>query len=116
MKIILTLLIVVGLFISVSADEKEAKKEVSAKPVTVQINGNVSDAETGESLVGVKIQLEGTEKKVYTDFDGNYFFEDVAPGEYNVTASYISYEQNKVENKNIDILTNTVDIKLQKVD
>jgi hypothetical protein len=116
MKITLILSILFGLFISTSANEKEAKKEASVNTITMSVSGNVSDAKTGEALVGVKVQLEGTEKKAYTDFDGNYYFDEVSPGEYSVTASYISYEKNKVENKNIDVLTNTVDIKLQKVD
>ena len=36
------------------------------------ISGTVTDAETGDPLLGVTIVLKNTSKGVVTDFDGNY--------------------------------------------
>jgi len=60
---------------------------------TTTINGQVTDQATGETLVGVKITLEGTGQVTYTDFDGKYSIEGVKPGCDQLTASYISYEK-----------------------
>ena len=113
MKIFLTLIFVTGLFFNGLADDKDNKPANADKPSTVMIIGNVADELTGELLVGVEVKLEGTDKKAYTDFDGNFYFEDVTPGEYNFTASYISYEKNEIEKKTIDIFSNEVNVKLK---
>ncbi|WP_347838992.1 carboxypeptidase-like regulatory domain-containing protein [uncultured Draconibacterium sp.] len=115
MKILLTFLFVSCLFFNGMADDKDNKPAEADRSMKVVITGNVADEVTGELLVGVELQLEGTDKKVYTDFDGNFFFEDVVPGEYNITASYISYEKNKIEKKTIDIFSNEVSVKLKPV-
>ena len=115
MKIFLTLILVTGLFFSGLADDKDSKPANDDKPSTVMITGNVADEMTGELLVGVEVKLKGTDKKAYTDFDGNFYFEDVTPGEYNIVASYISYEKNEIEKKTIDIFSNEVNVKLKPV-
>jgi len=112
MKILLSILFVFTIIFSAAADEKDHPADNSAKAITVTVSGNVSDANTGETLVGVQVQLEGTDKKVYTDFDGNFSFEDVTPGEYNISADYISYEHKKVEKQTIDIFSGEVKLKL----
>ncbi len=114
MKIFLTLVLVAGLFFSGLADDKDNKPANGDKPLKVMVTGNVADELTGELLVGVEVKLEGTDKKVYTDFDGNFVFEDVTPGEYNIVANYISYEKNKTE-KTIDIFSGQIDVKLKPV-
>ncbi len=58
---------------------------------SVVVSGSISDVKSGESLVGVEVKLEGTDLKTYTDFDGNFTFKNVKPGEYKVVANYISY-------------------------
>ncbi len=114
MKLFLTLILVAGLFFSGLADNKEHKPAEADKPTTVTITGKVADELTGELLVGVEVKLKGTDKKVYTDFDGNFFFEDITPGEYSITASYISYEKNTTE-KTIDIFSSQLNVKLKPV-
>ena len=112
MKILFSFLFVFTVLFSVAADKKEHPADDAAKTVSVSVFGNVTDANTGETLVGVQVQLEGTDKKVYTDFDGNFSFEDVTPGEYNISADYISYEHKKVEKQIIDIFSAEVKLKL----
>jgi len=55
------------------------------------IKGTVLEDESGETLIGVTVMLDGTDKGTSTDFDGA--FEITAdPGVYDVVISYISYE------------------------
>jgi len=112
MKAILSILFVFTLGFSAFADGKE-DADNTPKPVTITVSGSVKDAVTGESLVGVKVEIEGTLKEVYTDFDGNFLFEEVVSGEYNISASYISYEKGKIEKQEIDIFTNELKVALK---
>lgn len=116
MKLFITFLMVVGLFLSGVADEKKNNADEPAKISTVSVWGTVTDFNTGETLVGVEVELVGTNQKVYTDFDGNFAFENIVPGEYNITANYISYEKQTIENQNIDIFSAEVALQLKSVD
>lgn len=80
---------------------------------TVTLKGQVVDFNSGESLTGVEVTIEGTSIKAYTDFDGNFEIKDVKPGSYNLVASYISYKNSLVENFNAADKENNVEIKLQ---
>lgn len=59
--------------------------------VTVSISGNVID-ETGAPLTGATVFLEGTQIGSSTDFDGFYTITGVAPGTYNLIASFVGFE------------------------
>ncbi|HAF27992.1 MAG TPA: TonB-dependent receptor [Bacteroidales bacterium] len=69
---------------------------------TTSVSGKVLDKITGEALAGVKVSIQGTEKSVYTDFDGNFEIDGVRPGNRELTASYISYKE-KTENFSVDL-------------
>ncbi|WP_299221545.1 TonB-dependent receptor [uncultured Aquimarina sp.] len=56
-----------------------------------ELSGNVTD-QTGQPVLGASILIEGTEKGAQTDFDGNYRIENIIPGSYNLTASYIGFQ------------------------
>lgn len=113
MKYLFSVLMVLSLVFAAVADEKDHTADNPAKVSTITVYGTVTDAKTGETLVGVQVQLEGTEKKVYTDFDGHFSFEDVQPGEYNITANYISYQKQKIEKQTIDIFSGELKMKLE---
>ncbi len=72
------------------------------KTNSLTIKGRVIDVETGETLTGVKIDIESLGKTVYSDFDGNFEIDDVKPGEYNLVASLISYNKSLVEKIELD--------------
>jgi outer membrane receptor for ferrienterochelin and colicin len=57
------------------------------------IEGTVSDAQTGETLVGANILIQGTTSGTITDFDGNFKISNLKQGSYNLVISYISYDQ-----------------------
>jgi outer membrane receptor protein involved in Fe transport len=59
--------------------------------VTGKIAGKVTDAQTGEPLVGVNVILEGTTTGAATDIEGDYFIINVPPGSYTVVTSMIGY-------------------------
>ncbi len=56
-----------------------------------RIVGTVVDAETGETLIGVNVIIEGTIQGTATDIDGNYTIRRVAAGTYNLVVTYLSY-------------------------
>ncbi len=115
MRILFSIIFVFfGAFVASADGEENPAMPVSA-PLTVTVSGTVSDSQTGETLVGVQVELEGTTQKTYTDFDGNFAFENVAPGEYNISASYISYEQKKIEKQTIDIFSSSLKVALTPV-
>ena len=57
------------------------------------IQGTITDAKTGESLIGTNIILQGTYTGTTSDLDGNFRLANVNPGTYNLVISYISYNQ-----------------------
>ncbi len=51
---------------------------------TGTIRGQVTDAETGETLIGVTVVLEGTTTGAPTDLDGKYSIANIEPGTYSI--------------------------------
>lgn len=60
---------------------------------TGRIAGKVIDKKTGEELIGVSVQIEGTSIGAATDFEGKFLINNITPGTYNVVVSYISYKK-----------------------
>jgi hypothetical protein len=108
----LTLIILMG-WVFAGNDLTPAEGSAGTPVQSVTLMGKVVDFTSGESLTGVEVSIEGTDFKAYTDFDGNFEFKDVKPGNYNVIASYISYNNSLVENFKAEKAENKVDIKLQ---
>lgn len=82
-----------------------AEGNTTNPPVTNStVAGTVIDNNSGESLAGVAVSIEGTDTKVYTDLDGNFTISDIKPGKYNLILSMISYKNSLVEN--VDLLPN----------
>lgn len=70
-----------------------------------QIEGQVTDANTGESLPGATIRIKGTTLGVMTDIDGNYVFEDVPAGDYVLVAQFLGYH---LKEEKISVVGNLV--------
>jgi len=112
MKNLLVVTIAIFFAFAVNAEEKKGNTTLdSESEATTVLTGTVADSGSGELLAGVEIQLEGTDLKTYTDFDGNFTFK-VKPGEYKVVANYISYEKCS-ETLNVDRKENKVNIELE---
>lgn len=115
-KIFLSLLIIGLAVVSFAKNNNDTKTETKAPSESVstfQLSGIVTDKSSNEALVGVEVKLEGTNQKAYTDFDGKFSFRDLKPGEYNIVASYISYQKNVIENLNVNRSNDLVLIKLE---
>lgn len=113
MKKFLVFIIALGLGLTISFAENDKAGE-SAAPTT-NLSGQVIDVATGETLAGVMVKLEGTDKSVFSDFDGNFTFENLKPAKYDVSVSLISYENVKTE---IDLKNpdqGQLDIKLKTI-
>ncbi|CAN5206065.1 hypothetical protein BH23BAC3_BH23BAC3_32050 [soil metagenome] len=63
---------------------------------TGSITGTVIDAESGETIVGANVVIEGPTIGASTDVSGEYSIRNIAPGSYNLLISYISYRGQKI--------------------
>ncbi|MDD4192639.1 MAG: carboxypeptidase-like regulatory domain-containing protein [Mangrovibacterium sp.] len=111
MKKLFLSFLLVGCVVFTYAGKKENKKESAADHSELTtISGQVLDQRTNETLVGVKVALNGTDKVAYTNFDGKYSFKNIKPGTYELTASYISYAKSTVQDLKLNKNTNQVNI------
>jgi len=60
---------------------------------TGSVKGTISDASTGEGLIGASILIQGTTRGTTTDLDGNFLLNNLQNGNYNLVIGYVSYEQ-----------------------
>jgi outer membrane receptor protein involved in Fe transport len=56
------------------------------------IRGKVTDANTGEVLVGVTVQIQQLHQSVMTGLDGSYQLKNVPQGTYTLSATGVSYQ------------------------
>ncbi len=78
-----------------------------------KIQGQITDSQTGEPLIGANVVVEETSKGAATDEQGRYFILQVEPGSYTLVASYIGYQRKTITG--VDVrpdLTTTMDIQL----
>lgn len=73
---------------SIKAAEAADKKRIAP----AQVKGTVTDASTGETLIGANIVIDGTSFGASTDLNGEYTISKIPPGTYTVIFSYIGYE------------------------
>ncbi|HLT94537.1 MAG TPA: TonB-dependent receptor, partial [Membranihabitans sp.] len=74
-------------------------------PFPLDVEGTVVDQE-GEPLIGVNIQVKGTEKGSFTDFDGRFTIDDIAEDDI-LIFSYLGYNTQEVPvggNSNLDVV------------
>lgn len=113
-KVILTVLFAVSIGFSFADNEGKVSEAKETPAPTIELKGQVVDITSGEALTGVEIRIDGTDLKTYTDFDGNFTFQNIKPGKYNLVTSYISYKGSLIENFSADEDNNEVSIKLEE--
>ncbi len=78
------------------------------------IKGKVTDAKTGEEIIGANVTIEGTAIGASTDISGGYQFY-TAPGTYTIRTSYIGYKSYRQEGVSVKAgETTVVDIKISE--
>ena len=82
---------------------------------TGKIAGTVSDATTGEKLVGVTVVVQGTSLGASTDINGHYTILSLTAGTYTLRTSMVGYASTVVENVRVEIdQTTEIDMKLSE--
>lgn len=66
--------------------------------VTGKISGELTDAKTGDPIIGASIAVEGTALGATSDVDGRYIVINVPVGTYTILISSVGYSSLKVEN------------------
>jgi hypothetical protein len=56
-----------------------------------ELSGTVTDARTGEPLIGATVLLEGTTIGDATDANGRYFIDNIPADSYNITVSFVGF-------------------------
>ncbi len=82
---------------------------------TASVKGQVTDAKTGEALVGVLIKIDGTDQSTYTDFDGNFSISNISKEEHKISAELVSYKKCIGHKLNIQS-KGSIQIKLEQLD
>ncbi|MDB4581996.1 carboxypeptidase-like regulatory domain-containing protein [Draconibacterium sp.] len=108
--LIAALLILSVVAVNAKENDTKAKTNDTKNGATMILTGSIADELSGESLVGVEVKIEGTDLKTYTDFDGNFSFKNVKPGEYKLVTNYISYEK---KSKVLKVNSSEDDIKIK---
>ncbi len=70
---------------------------------TGKIAGRVTDARSGEPLIGVNIILVGSSRGTATDVQGEYFIANISPGTYSIKASQVGYSDMLVNGVKVSI-------------
>lgn len=70
---------------------------------TGKIAGKVTDASSGEFLIGANIFLEGLPLGAASDDDGDYVILNIAPGTYTLAVLLIGYQEIKIRNVQVSI-------------
>jgi len=55
------------------------------------IQGKISDAETGEAIIGANVIIESTTLGTASDLDGRFLIDNVTVGNYQIRVDYIGY-------------------------
>lgn len=69
---------------------------VSVEAQQTEITGTVIDQQTGEPLVGATVKHIDTGLEVITDFDGNFSIPQASDGTHQLSISYVSYHEAKL--------------------
>ena len=79
-----------------------------------KIAGKVTDAETGEGLIGVSILVDGTTQGTATGLDGNYVLLNMRPGSYALIFSYVGYQRHTLTDVGVSTgQTTRIDVELR---
>ncbi|MCK4822252.1 carboxypeptidase-like regulatory domain-containing protein, partial [bacterium] len=81
------------------------------------ISGYVTDQETGETIIGVNIMVEGSSKGAATDVKGFFIIRNINPGDVVLHFSHIAYEElfRTINLKNKNIFLENISLKPRSI-
>jgi iron complex outermembrane receptor protein len=65
---------------------------VYAQDCTIRLSGHVEDSDTREKLEGATVRIEELNKEIITDKNGDFAFEALCKGEYNLLITHVDCE------------------------
>ena len=81
--------------------------------VTGKITGKVTEAQTGEELIGINILIEGTTMGAATGVDGTYIINNIEPGVYSLVFSGVGFQKKIVRDVRVSSdFTTRIDLQL----
>ena len=80
---------------------------------SASINGYVSDAQTGETLISANIAIQDSRKGTSSNTSGYFSLQNIDPGSYTIIATYVGYQQYEQEITLKPGQSRRLDIKLQ---
>ncbi len=96
-KRLLILVFLLISFFAYSTGNDNSSAEKTTNTTNSSLHGLVVDEETGEPVIGAKVEIvDAGVKLALTDFDGAFDFQNVLPGKYSLAVSYVSYEEKKL--------------------
>lgn len=78
------------------------------------VEGQVTDAETGEPLPGATVQVEGTETGTATGPDGSYQLTGLEPGTHTLAFSFVGYQETAEEVEVVQGEMATLNVELEE--
>lgn len=60
------------------------------------ISGTVTDAKTGETVVGANVVIQGTSVGAATGIDGDFIIANVKPGSYSLSVTFVTYKTHTI--------------------
>ena len=92
-------------------------KEPKSSPAKLSsISGVISDYDTNEKLAGVTISFVDSGKKIYTNVQGDFTIEGLAPGTYKIKINCISYKDKEVTVEVSPLMEKNLKIQLSPVE
>lgn len=81
--------------------------------VTGKIAGKVTDAQTGEELIGINVLIEGTTMGAATGVDGTYIINNIEPGVYRLIFSGVGFQKQIISDVKVSSdFTTLIDVQL----
>ena len=77
------------------------------------LQGNIKDLKTQESLIGATIFINNKTATI-SNIDGSFILNNIEPGIYDVSISYISYNTKIIQGIRIDDKTTILDVELEE--
>lgn len=69
---------------------------------TGSVAGVITDKETGETMIGAAVVVEGTTRGAATDLDGNYLIKEVPVGPHNLVVMMLGYARTVIKAVQVD--------------